>query len=380
MNTKERAVRSIFDEDDDDDENPEEGVIIGGKKSGSIKSSSSYSRFDEEDEDELRSEANTVSRIERDKVVAKNALLESIVQELRQEIFSLKLEMANLKASIPSYSEYAQDHRSLDPVEEITDRKFSSNEEMHAPQLVKQSRLPHGMQSTNSSEWERLAQLEKERRQTKRSSAHRRSKRQAKTQTVNHKEESNFTSGSACLQNPSAISSNENVKRRDPFFDASSDESSDAEHIEIINPQHPKDFSLSRNDDFVWDDECGDIPSRVGENFASNVDSLTIHEDKVQIESQVLQWARGKDIVSMIASLRLIFYGPLDYRLPTAWTWNGTDVAERSSISDADIRKAYLRAVRFVHPDKQPHAEKIVQIQAQAVFTALSDAYAAHTK
>jgi DnaJ-class molecular chaperone len=57
-------------------------------------------------------------------------------------------------------------------------------------------------------------------------------------------------------------------------------------------------------------------------------------------------------------------------------------VADRAAITDAEVRKVYLKCVRVVHPDKQKQgggvAQARVKAQAQAVFTALKDAYGVH--
>ena len=138
----------------------------------------------------------------------------------------------------------------------------------------------------------------------------------------------------------------------------------------------------------------------VTESAAAAVDEAAL---QAEAERNTLDWARGKDIIAMLATIHFVYAGAgsrleagATVLLPPAWAWvvsspradgsrgmGGGDVADRAAIADADVRKAYLKCVRVVHPDKQKRGGGLayarVRAQAQSVFTALKDTYAAVT-
>jgi len=102
--------------------------------------------------------------------------------------------------------------------------------------------------------------------------------------------------------------------------------------------------------------------------FSASADAhLSDEQIEAEVEASVLAWARGKSVASMLQSAPSVFFGPLPE------VSSGLQTA-----GPQDVRKAYLRAVRCCHPDKQPaDAAPRVRLQAAKVFSALSDAYAA---
>ena len=101
--------------------------------------------------------------------------------------------------------------------------------------------------------------------------------------------------------------------------------------------------------------------------FSASADALLSPEQlEAEVEAAVLAWARGKGVAAMLQTASSVFFGPLP------------ELGASNLQSPQDVRKAYLRAVRCCHPDKQPaDAAPRVRAQAAKVFSALSDAYAA---
>lgn len=87
-----------------------------------------------------------------------------------------------------------------------------------------------------------------------------------------------------------------------------------------------------------------------------------------EIESRVASWARGKTIGGMLQSLPQVI----------AWGEHSSGVELDARSSAAAIKKAYLKAVRVVHPDKVATAPLQQRLEAQRVFAVLQDAFKAH--
>lgn len=134
----------------------------------------------------------------------------------------------------------------------------------------------------------------------------------------------------------------------------------------------------SQDDDDDWDDEA-DIPasaqnttplqsaSRAGSSDSLSASSSSQHIDQdAYIEAQVILWARGRDIATLLKTVHNVYDGVLPE----------VDVNLAAVPAQAkEIRNAYLRIVRQCHPDKVPNAPQRTKLQAAKVFSALSDAY-----
>lgn len=109
--------------------------------------------------------------------------------------------------------------------------------------------------------------------------------------------------------------------------------------------------------------------------LAENEDKAKRDADKrtrveAEIDSRIRLWSRGKDVVQMLTSLSVILRGR---EVPDSITLSA------STGLPEDVKKAYMRALRIVHPDKVATASLEDQLEAQKVFTALSDAYKKYT-
>jgi len=413
------ATPSLFDDDDDDDSDKEiEHTLSTTAKHVTAASETTnvltpkagiWSRFDDDDDDDAveeeggdgaQSDDSTILSAEE---TSSKAVLLTLVRDLRREITELRAEMVLLKGESIEHDT---------PVDQQ-----EAGPESPAITLVKghRPRPPPPMQ--NSAEWERLANEEKARRQAKRG-LQRRGKRPAKTsssekQTANKwHSDPNFTqpqcsSSIAKLTTsppqPAPVRGKDaHQTRRDSFFDASSDSaSSDDKSI-----GQGKGAAPAGRDSFAWDDDSNDgssceerslskhqqfthpyhqqqeqQPQQRHQAASTELNPLSqtapaAEKLRMEVAATTLAWARGKDIVSMLASVSLVFSGELNFRLPPAWTWRGSAVQDRTAILPGEIRKAYLRIVRYVHPDKQGNCTLLIKTQANTVFTALSDAYA----
>jgi len=403
--SKHTSAPLLFDDDDDDDE--EEGVAATLAESTKTTTDTaapeaasaltpktgSWSRFDDDDDDAVEEEGNDGhdlvdsddSTIVPTEESSSKAVLITLVHDLRREIAELRSEMAFLKGE------------SLEAFEPP-----AAPEDVDAITLGKAGQRPKPPQPVqNSADWERLASEENARRHAKRG-VQRRSKRPLPPPARGAAGSKESTTIPVAVQPATAAtrlatSPPKHVPvsgkvahqtRRDSFFDASSDSSSDS------GPD------AGGRDSFAWDDDSNDgssdeqVPHEEGQQYqqqrqhqaasvehaGANQPNLSADDgDKLRmdVEAATLTWARGKDIVSMLASINLVFTGDLSFRLPPAWTWTGSGVQDRAAIHPSEIRKAYLRVVRQVHPDKQSNCALLVKMQANAVFTALSDAYAA---
>ena len=375
---------SLFDDDDDDDDSDSVDHIDDNKESNNdvykdpvLRSAKHRSFFDDDDDGQpinnlgASASHNDISREDldaadvSDKELNKEMLI-ALVVELRQEIAQLRAEMAILKC-------------------ENIQSSIVNEAEASEPVIIlgKDSRPRAAISVPRNEEWDRLAQEEKLRRTAKRGAIQRRTKRHppSKTSTSvepladkpthaksqDQKEDSSQHTSQDGKPITNIISDQGSAIRKDSFFDASSSED------EVSK--------VSEDEDFEWDEdgptEQPPFDQKLGLNNVLNSASTSEEQLRIEVEAATLTWARGKDIISMIASVHVVFSGELSHRLPSAWMWNGTDVADRSSIQTSEIRKAYLRIVRLVHPDKQSHSNTLVKLQANAVFTALSDAFTA---
>ena len=84
----------------------------------------------------------------------------------------------------------------------------------------------------------------------------------------------------------------------------------------------------------------------------------------------ILSWARGKDIAHLIQTLSLVYSGELP-DLGPSWLLSSSPPTDPS-----EIRKGYLKVIRYCHPDKLPHSVSMKQkIEATKLFSLLADAY-----
>lgn len=102
------------------------------------------------------------------------------------------------------------------------------------------------------------------------------------------------------------------------------------------------------------------------EEEAAKRDSARKSAMEGDIETRVRVWARGKNIKAMLSSLDAVL---LTKEVPDS-------IASLAAAGGPDdVKKAYMRAVRIVHPDKSSTAPLEAQVEAHKVFTVLSDAY-----
>ena len=155
-------------------------------------------------------------------------------------------------------------------------------------------------------------------------------------------------------------------------------------------------FSDDEEDESVgWDDELAvpsssssPSPTRVSLSLSSTpaaalnarVTSASLERDsalsseqlEAEVEAEVIAWARGRDVISMLLSAPSVFHGPLP-------ELSADKLGGASTPRPEDVRKAYLRVVRCCHPDKQPaDVAPRVRTQAAKVFSALTDAFSAY--
>ncbi len=404
-------TQNLFDDDDDDDDEEEEEGEEGAAK-----------------ENENFAALASDTQAKKDK---KNAALLELVGALRAEINSLKAEVQMLKKLPPGEDpDYLVEAAAAEKAlrlsgaseEDIYDSEGSSavvdnalvvveqEEEYHIGASLRGKKLsgtskskkgekPPPVSAEQASQWEQLAAEEKERRQVRPRTGRRPVKRTQVTSsttplvtatTTTATTATNSSSGmpldsATSIVCPAAKHTNspkalKNVKRRDSFFDASSEEDSVAEER---TSTFKWDTDSAEEDSEGWSSD--DTPTKAPITAPANtvVDEAAL---QVEAEQRTRAWVRGKDIIAMLATVHTAYTGPMAVRLPPAWAWvsrpDGSpgDVADRGSITTAEIRKAYLRIVRCVHPDKQKLGQDISDIrrraQAQAVFTALKDVYA----
>lgn len=96
-----------------------------------------------------------------------------------------------------------------------------------------------------------------------------------------------------------------------------------------------------------------------------------------EVEAQVKKWCQGKTVIDMLGHIPEVYHGAFKGNL-------GPFAAEKrkpdSEFTYAMIRKAYLKVVRDIHPDKQVKETQMVQHEAKAVFEAVSDAMEKYKK
>ena len=96
-----------------------------------------------------------------------------------------------------------------------------------------------------------------------------------------------------------------------------------------------------------------------------------------EVEAQVKKWCQGKNVIDMLGHIPEVYHGTFRGNLgPFAANKRKPD----SEFTYAMIRKAYLKVVKDIHPDKQVKESKIVQFEAKAVFEAVSDAMEKYKK
>jgi hypothetical protein len=91
---------------------------------------------------------------------------------------------------------------------------------------------------------------------------------------------------------------------------------------------------------------------------------------ETEVDNRVKHWARGKSIRQMLLSLHVV--------MTTRSALS--DFGASASNTAEELKKAYFKAIRLVHPDKvAPSASLEAQIESQKVFAALSEAYKRYT-
>lgn len=139
-------------------------------------------------------------------------------------------------------------------------------------------------------------------------------------------------------------------------------------HINVNKNNNSNNDSDSSDD---WDDNLPNPNPNPDLNTESTEDEIEAPQvvDEVEIEKRVIAWARGNtNMALLLQTVGQVFHGPLP---DLGQDWNTIQ-----SRSPADIRKAFLKIVRFCHPDKQGNGvSPVVKIEAEKVFAVLSDAY-----
>ena len=87
-----------------------------------------------------------------------------------------------------------------------------------------------------------------------------------------------------------------------------------------------------------------------------------------EIVDRVKAWARGKNVVDMIRSLKDVYHGSNLVKLDAKY------IDPTRTLSAKECRVAFLRTCG-IHPDKQAHECETVKIEAKVIFEALHDKY-----
>ena len=88
-----------------------------------------------------------------------------------------------------------------------------------------------------------------------------------------------------------------------------------------------------------------------------------------EIVDRVKAWARGKNVVDMIRSLKDVYHGSNLVHLDAKY------IDPSRTLSAKECRVAFLRTCKSIHPDKQAHESETVKIEAKVIFEALHDKY-----
>ena len=87
-----------------------------------------------------------------------------------------------------------------------------------------------------------------------------------------------------------------------------------------------------------------------------------------EIIAAVKAWCAGKDVVDCIRSIREVYHGHNLVMLDDKYM-------EERCLSAKEVRVAFLRTVKSIHPDKQAHESETVRLEAKVVFEALHDKF-----
>lgn len=139
------------------------------------------------------------------------------------------------------------------------------------------------------------------------------------------------------------------------------------------------DDSDDNSDSSGFDDDDDDTDNKINSQPRNNVTTTTKTTTSIpskneslekEVETLILSWARGKDIGHLIQTLSLVYSGELP-DLGPSWLPSSSPPTDPS-----EIRKGYLKVIRYCHPDKLPHSVSMKQkIEATKLFSLLADAY-----
>ena len=136
------------------------------------------------------------------------------------------------------------------------------------------------------------------------------------------------------------------------------------------------DDSDDNSDSSGFDDDDDDTGNKINSQPRNNVTTTTTaipsesESLEKEVETLILSWARGKDIGHLIQTLSLVYSGELP-DLGPSWLPSSSPPTDPS-----EIRKGYLKVIRYCHPDKLPHSVSMKQkIEATKLFSLLADAY-----
>ena len=122
------------------------------------------------------------------------------------------------------------------------------------------------------------------------------------------------------------------------------------------------------------DDDDDDDNDKNGTHTNINMKTTSIPSEseslELEVEGVILPWARGKGIVQLIQTLTIVYSGELPDLGPL---WSSSSLPTNDP---TEIRKCYLKVIRYCHPDKLPHHVPIKQrIEATKLFSLLAEAY-----
>jgi hypothetical protein len=294
---------------------------------------------------------------------------QSKYEEERRKRLELERELAEYQEKLAALQTYAAAMEALVPAEALA-------------QLEDQKRQEMGGRTKDEEEfdkeWQAMAQAEAERRAKKRQQQQRRN-RAGNTSTRVHLRQARKSVRMAALTPPLATAaapslspSPTDAPHAPAHVSSASTSAAGAQAATASSPRMKKTVSAdsARQEsvgvtDDGWDSSGSEgwsddesSPSRneetvrpatvapaVAASVASTLPSpnaASVHSPSAaDVEQEVLQWAQRNDIVVMLMTVQQVFSGPLPP--PPAW---------QHRPDPDDVRRAYLRIVRYCHPDK----------------------------